>query len=73
MRSKCSECIYWTGTNAARADDKAECRFNPPVASTRTVEANLTGGTGGTYPDWSWPLTKGFDWCGQFKPRVPGS
>ncbi|SNR42517.1 hypothetical protein SAMN06265370_104232 [Puniceibacterium sediminis] len=57
---KCNECIYW---DTGSLEDAGFCRRNPPELERNDAGTVLNSAV--------WPVTRTYDWCGEFAERVP--
>jgi len=83
MREQCENCKYWkvffpAGTKGAleypegENENEGECKRYPPQLD--LSEQNYSGDeiteTISDWRYWSFPVTMGKDWCGEFKSRL---
>lgn len=63
----CSTCLWWRNDSAPMVRDLAECHAGPPCGMEREPDPAAP------YimvPRPVWPITRGFDWCGQHQPKL---
>lgn len=54
MTLSCSTCKFWDSSTKDPKTNLGYCRFHAPEATNNTAV---------------WPICKGNDWCGQYKPQ----
>jgi hypothetical protein len=76
-KPRCDQCRFWELLPEAHQElssgpdeDGGQCRRFPPVLNQpylqtqkRLAEESLL------FTGWSFPVTQGIDWCGEFKPK----
>lgn len=82
MKPRCDRCEFWTrrgmestrDVGVHRDDLEGSCHRYPPQLDVSDLEAfkELAEDSGNvtTYTDyrmWNYPVTCGFDWCGEFR------